>query len=135
DSDDNWAQNWTYSNERDKFATLRGEYDFNSNATAWAALGIRKSKEASSLAGLRGDDASTGAGKTYRADTTREDTARSGEVGLRWKARTGDVGHSIVASASTYQLDKKAAYAWSAYYAEDTNLYNPTPYAPLALNG
>ena len=132
-SDDNWAQNWTYSNERDKFATLRGEYDITSDMTAWAAVGIRKSKEASSLAGITVTDANLGDGTTYRADTRREDTAKSGEIGLRWKVRTGDIGHSIVASASTYRLDKKAAYAWSD--SLPTNLYNPIFYPSPPPNG
>lgn len=133
DNDDNWAQNWTYSNERDKFATLRGEYDITSDMTAWAAFGIRKSKEASSLAGITVTDAGNGDGTTFRADTRREDTAKSGEIGLRWKARTGEVGHSIVASASTYRLDKKTAYAWSDPLP--TNLYAPIFYPSPPPNG
>ena len=125
DNDDNWAHNWTYSNERDKFATLRGEYDITSDMTAWAALGIRNSKEASSLGGITVNN-DNGTGTTRRADTRREDTAKSGEIGLRWKTRTGDVGHSVVASASSYQLNKKTAYAWSDNVP--TNLYDPTFY-------
>lgn len=126
DNDDNWAHNWTYSNERDKFATLRGEYDITSDMTAWAAFGIRNSKEASSLGGITITNAENGNGTTRRADTRREDTAKSGEIGLRWKTRTGEVGHSIVASASTYRLNKKTAYAWSN--TVPTNLYNPVFY-------
>ncbi|RSU87169.1 TonB-dependent siderophore receptor, partial [Sphingomonas koreensis] len=39
DASSNWAQPWTYSDERDLFGTLRGEWDINSNVTAWAAYG------------------------------------------------------------------------------------------------
>lgn len=131
----NWAQDWTYSNERDTFGTLRGEYDFNANWTGWAAFGMRQSTESNSLSGFRVNSALTGNANTYRADNYREDTVKSGEVGVRGKLRTGSVGHTLVASASTYRLDSKNAYAWSPYYALSTNLYNPVQYAAPATTG
>ena len=33
----NYAQPWTYSNERDTFGSVRGEYDITDNLTAWVA--------------------------------------------------------------------------------------------------
>jgi hypothetical protein len=41
----NFAQPWTYSKEKDKFATFRGEVDITDNITAWAAGGVRRSDE------------------------------------------------------------------------------------------
>ena len=46
DSQTNWAQPWSYSNERDTFGTIRGEYDFTDNVTGWFALGKRSGSEA-----------------------------------------------------------------------------------------
>ena len=42
DNATNFAQPWTYSNERDTFGTLRGEWDITPNVTGWAAAGARR---------------------------------------------------------------------------------------------
>ena len=98
----NFAQPWTYSNERDTFGTLRAEHDFGEGLTAWAAAGYRSGDEANSLANLTVTNAATGAGTVYRFDNAREDRIGTGELGLRGKLRTGGIGHEWVASASAY---------------------------------
>ncbi|MDX3904072.1 MAG: TonB-dependent receptor [Pigmentiphaga sp.] len=125
DASRNFAQPWTYSNERDLFGTLRGEADLSDAVTAWGAFGIRRSDEANSLAGMTVTDGNTGAGNYYRFDNTREDSVNTGEIGLRGKLRTGPVGHEWVASASYYGLKKKNAYAMDYLHALPTNLYSP----------
>ncbi|QHJ00025.1 TonB-dependent siderophore receptor [Xylophilus rhododendri] len=135
DSTANWAQPWSYSNERDTFGTLRAEYDFNSQVTGWAAYGGRRSTEANSLANLTVNDASTGAGTTYRADNYRKDDVDSAEAGLRARLQTGAVGHTLVASASTYRLDSRNAYAWSPIGGLATNLYSAPGLAMPATTG
>ena len=42
DNQTNFAQPWSYSNERDVFGTLRGEWDLTPSTTAWAAAGARR---------------------------------------------------------------------------------------------
>ena len=121
----NWAQPWSFSDERDFFGTLRAEYDFNSQLTGWAAYGGRRSTESNSLANLTVTNATTGAGTTYRADNDRKDEVDSAEAGLRASLRTGAVGHTLVASASTYRLDSRNAYAWSPLAGLATNLFQP----------
>nr|WP_315242568.1 TonB-dependent receptor [uncultured Albidiferax sp.] len=125
DNATNWAQPGAYSNERDLFGTLRGEWDISNQVTAWAALGMRRSNEANSLANLTVLNASTGAGSTYRFDNTRKDDLLTTETGLRGKFSTGSIGHEWVASASTYRLEKKNAYAMDFFNTQATNLYNP----------
>jgi len=125
DSDANFAQPWSYSNERDTFGTLRGEYDVNDAVTAWVAYGARRSSEANSLANLT-VTAANGDGNTSRFDNTREDAVDTGELGLRGKFKTGSVGHEWVATASSFQLRKKTAYAWDFFNTQATNLYVPT---------
>ena len=129
DASSNFAQPWSYSNERDVFGTLRGEWDINSSVTGWAAYGWRRSDEANSLANFDLVD-SSGAGTTSRFDNTREDSVGTGEIGLRGKLRTGSVGHEWVVSASSFDFEKKNAYAWDFNNRQATNLYNPV-YAPL----
>src|SRR5690606_29669133 len=63
DGSKNWAQPWTYSDEKDIFGTIRGEYDFNDNLTAYGAYGMRSGEEENSLSGLTVNNAN-GAGTT-----------------------------------------------------------------------
>ncbi|GGI54401.1 TonB-dependent receptor [Oxalicibacterium solurbis] len=126
DNDSNWAQDWSYSNERDTFGTFRAEYDLSTDTTAWGAFGMRRSTEENSLANITVTDPITGDGNTRRADNYREDIVKSAEIGIRTKLRTGSVGHTLVASASTYYLSSENAYSWSPGGGISTNLYNPT---------
>lgn len=134
-ADANYAQDWTHSNEKDWFGTLRGEYDLSDNITAWAAVGGRYSKEDNSLANLYVTDSQSGAANTYRADNAREDTVYSGEVGLRGQFDTGPVSHKWVVAGSYYDLDSKNAYAWSSYLGLATNLYHPVQLARPITDG
>ena len=121
----NYAQPWTYSNERDTFGTLRGEWDLNDAVTAWAAYGARRSKEANRLANLTVTDPATGDGTFYRFENGRKDSVDTGEAGLRGKFRTGSVGHEWVVSASVFSLDTKNGYAMDFLNTQPTNLYTP----------
>ncbi|MDR1164054.1 MAG: TonB-dependent receptor, partial [Candidatus Accumulibacter sp.] len=128
DNRKNYAQDWTYSDERDLFASLRGEYDLSERVTAWIAGGMRKSEEKNSFAGIRIADGFTGAGNAnVRLDTSREDEISTGEIGLRGKLRTGAVDHTLVASYSTGQFDVKTAWTYASLTGTTgaTNLYHP----------
>ncbi|RZM00560.1 MAG: TonB-dependent receptor [Variovorax sp.] len=136
DNQTNFAQPWTYSNERDTFGTVRGEYDITPGITAWAAAGARRGNEANSLAGFTVTNAATGAGTQSRFDNTRQDDVRTAEFGVRGKLRTGSVGHEWVASYSYFDLEKKNAYGLGtgAAFSLANNLYNPVGYATPGLN-
>ncbi|MGO0788565.1 TonB-dependent receptor [Herbaspirillum seropedicae] len=129
----NYGQPWSYSNARDLFGTVRGEWDLSSSTTAWAAFGARQGTENNSLSGVRVTNASTGAAATYRFDNARQDDVATGEVGVRTHLQTGAVSHKLVAAASAYSLNSRNAYGLSPSYALATNLYNPTNYAQPAL--
>ncbi|MCE3272061.1 MAG: TonB-dependent siderophore receptor [Ramlibacter sp.] len=124
DASRNFAQPWTFSNERDVFGTLRGEWDISSALTGWAAYGHRSSEEANSLANISVDNSDTGAANYFRFDNDREDRIDTGEVGLRWKARTGGVGHEVVAAASAFRGRIDTAFTFGAFNTP-TNLYDP----------
>lgn len=126
DASDNWAQPWSYSNEKNYFGTFRAEYDINDNVTAWAAYGLRRSDEANSLANIEVTDAESGAGLMGRFDNTREDRVDTGEFGFSGNFNTGSVGHDWVIAYSYFQLEKKNAYIGEFGDGEfATNLYNP----------
>jgi iron complex outermembrane receptor protein len=130
DGNANFAQPWAFSNERDTFGTLRGEWDINANVTAWAAAGARSGTESNSLANLSVASSTTGAGTTYRFDNNRKDNVNTGELGLRGKLQTGSIGHEWVLAASAFALDKKNAYVMDFRNTQATNLYNPV-FTPL----
>lgn len=135
ESRSNWAQPWTYSNEKDLFGTLRGEYDFSDSLTGWFAGGFRQSEEANSLANLTVSNATTGSGTVYRFDNTREDSVKTGELGLRGKFITGGVSHQWVLSTSYFDSRKKNAYVMDYLNTQATNLYNPVHTAQPAFSG
>ncbi len=133
DAASNFAQPWSYSNERDLFGTFRGEVDLAPAITAWAAYGLRRSSEANSLANPTVSDAATGAASTYRFDNTRRDHVDTGELGIRGKLRTGPVSHQWVASFAAFQLRTENAYGFDFGNQLPTNIYDPVPYPQPAF--
>lgn len=132
-SDKNWAQPWSYSNERDVFGTLRGEWDIRNNLTAYAAVGSRHTKEANSLANLTVTNSTTGAGTQSRFDNIREESVITGEAGLKGQFQTGSVAHDWVLSTSAYSTVRKIDFALQNTL--NTNLYSPVYYAQPAFTG
>lgn len=134
DASGNYAQPGSFSNERDVFGTLRGEYDLGSAVTLWAAYGARYSKEQNSLANLN-VTALNGDGNTSRFDNKRQDRVDTGELGIRGKFDTGVVGHEVVASAAYFKLKSKNAFEWDFFNTQSTNLYNPVATQLPAFSG
>lgn len=125
----NWAQPWTYTDERQLFGVVRGEIDLGATTTAWAAFGGRQGEEANVLANPNA--AADGSLTAYRFDNNRQDTVWSGDVGVRTELWTGPVQHRLVASASSVNLRSENAYAFSSFFAPfATDLYNPVDVAP-----
>ncbi|WP_421721968.1 TonB-dependent receptor [Alloalcanivorax xenomutans] len=133
DADESIGQSWTYSDSNDLFGTLRAEYDFTDNITAWAAFGAREGEEDSIFANPTVDNA-MGHYTAYRFDTAREDSVRTGETGVRFTFQTGAVGHSVTVSGASYQLKSNNAFAYSDIGGLSGNIYNPTPLARPSLN-
>jgi iron complex outermembrane receptor protein len=128
DNQKNYAQDWTYSDERDVFGSVRGEYDFAENVTAWFAAGMRKTDEESLFSGITITNGFTGAGNTNATlGTAREDEVTTGEIGLRGKFSTGAVDHALVASYSAFKLDLKSSWIYSGSSSQPNNLYHPVP--------
>lgn len=116
----------TYSNERGLFGTVRGEFDITDQITGWAAVRGRKSNESSSFASPTllnsADDTSVQA-----SQLSRQDSVKTGEIGLRAKFNASSVGHTINASTSSYQFDSRTAYIFDT--TTGSNLYNPVNWA------
>jgi iron complex outermembrane receptor protein len=108
DAEDNFAQPWTFSKEKQTFGTVRGEYDFSDSVTGWLAVGARHGEEQNRLANptYTGGDATT----AYRFDNRRKEDISTGEVGLRGFALTGPVSHQWVISAATFRSEERNAF-------------------------
>ncbi|MCU4674004.1 TonB-dependent receptor [Catenovulum sp. 2E275] len=132
DSDTNFAQDWTYTNERQLFGAVRGEYDFTDNITAWAAYGFRNGEEENRFANPTAQD--NGDLTAYRFDNVRNEDVQSGEVGINIEFNTGSVGHTLISSASVFSLEAENAYAFSSFAGFDAGtLDNPaTAEMPVA---
>ncbi|NMG64018.1 TonB-dependent siderophore receptor [Azoarcus indigens] len=133
DAEDNYAQPWTYSQERGTFGTFRAEFDFSSSVTAWLAAGMRVGREKNVLANPR--STADGVLSGSRFDNAREDIVRTGEVGMRGSTRTGSISHAWAVSASRYSLDSSNAFASGGPLP--SNLYNPVelPMPAVASSG
>ncbi|WP_124553667.1 TonB-dependent receptor [Methylophilus methylotrophus] len=135
DSKHNWAQPYSYSNERDLFGTLRAEWDINKQLTAYAAAGSRHSHEANSLANLTVLNSITGAAATNRFDNIRQDSVLTGEAGLKGHFNTASIEHDWVLSTNAYSALRKIDFASTTANSLVTNLYTPTYYNQPVLTG
>lgn len=126
DASVNLAPPFTFSNERDLFGTIRGEYDVTDQVTAWAAVGGRSSDESSALSTPLVTD-TAGTLSVSSSAFAREDSIKTGEIGLRAKFKTGSIGHTINASANHFRFDSRQAYVF--YGPGTSNLYNPVDVA------
>ncbi len=134
DAKANYAQPWTYSDSRDLFGTVRGEFDFSDQWTGWAALGMRRGKEDNSLSGLTLSSA-TGNATLNRFDNTRENHIKTGELGVRGKFETGAVKHTAVASLTAFDSSERNAWGYNYATGQTNNIYNPVALTPPALTG
>lgn len=123
DADDNFAQAWTYSKERQTFATFRGEFDLNDNVTTWAAAGMRRGDEKNRLSNPRA--AADGSTAANRFDNVREDEVHTAEVGIRGRLTTGSVSHQLVASANLFGMKSRNAFASAPAGSVISDLYDP----------
>ncbi|MCS6622664.1 TonB-dependent siderophore receptor [Roseibacterium beibuensis] len=127
-ADSNYAQPWTFTDEKQLFGVARGEFDLTDSVSAWAAFGGRNGEEANVLANPTAQP--DGTLSAYRFDNTREDTVWSGDVGLRAELDTGPVGHRLVVSASQVRSKSANAYAFSNFAGFASDLYNPVAVTP-----
>ncbi|MBW2941839.1 TonB-dependent receptor [Zhongshania aquimaris] len=129
ESDTNFAQPWTYTDEKQLFAVARAEYSLSASTELWAALGTRQGEEDNILSNPDAVDDS-GLTSAYRFDNTREDSIYSTEIGMRTEFNTGDIGHRLILSASAYTLESKNAYAFSNFGGFAGSIYTPTTVSP-----
>ncbi len=125
DADGNFAQPWTFTDERQLFGAVRGEFDVTEDVSVWAAVGGRRGEERNVLSNPTA--APDGTTSAYRFDNAREDTVVSADAGVRAKFDTGPVRHTLIGSASRVELESRNAYAFSSFAGFGGDLYDPFP--------
>ncbi|HWM71488.1 MAG TPA: TonB-dependent siderophore receptor [Steroidobacteraceae bacterium] len=128
DASTNFAQRWSFTEERDFFGVARGECDFSDTLKVWAATGLRDGTEHNILANPTSDP--NGVTSTYRFDNYRKDLITTSEIGARGEVTTVGVLHRISATGSIFQLNSKNAYAFSSFAGFAGSLYAPTDAPP-----
>lgn len=132
-ADVNFAQPWTYADERQAFGVLRAEVDLAERVTAWLGAGLRDGEEANVLANPSA--AADGSTSAYRFDNAREDDVRSFDAGVSAEAMAGGLRHRLVASVSAVALESRNAYAFSNFFAPfASRLDRPTAVAAPAAD-
>lgn len=131
-ADENFAQPWTFSDERQLFGAARGEFDLTEAATVWLAFGGRQGEEENRLANP--NVAPNGATTAYRFDNTRDDLVLSADGGVRVEFTSGPIEHRLIISASGLRSNSDNAFALSDFlnpFVGDLN--TPVPVvAPVA---
>ncbi|HYD86435.1 MAG TPA: TonB-dependent receptor [Vitreimonas sp.] len=132
EADGNFAQPWTYTDERQLFGAVRAEFDLTDAVTGWAAAGGRRGEEANVLSNPSA--APDGTTTAYRFDNAREDDVLSADAGLRAEFDTGGIGHRLIVSGSAIRLESRNAYAFSNFAGFPGDLYTPVAVAPPPAN-
>lgn len=129
----NYGQSFTYSNLRDLFGIVRGEWDITTSVMAYASFGARDGSEKGIYDGLTVTNAVTGDANGNALYVPRTDNNEAAQVGLRGKFRTGGISHEVnVGGSSVWQVNRNAYdFRYGPGFAGyATNLYN-TPSVAL----
>jgi len=122
----NYGQPFTYTDLRDVFGSVRGEWDVADNAMVYAAFGARDGSEQGIYGGITVNDAVTGAGQGTALYVPRTDNNEAAEAGIRVKLAGAGITHEFNLGASAVWQVNRNAYDFRygpgfAGYA--TNLY------------
>jgi iron complex outermembrane receptor protein len=129
----NYGQSFSYTNLRDIFGMVRGEYDLSDNAMVYAAFGARDGSERGIYDGLTVLNAATGDANGNALFVPRTDNNETAQAGIRIKLAAGGISHEFNLGGSYIWQVNRNAYDFRygpnfAGYA--TNLYN-TPRVAL----
>jgi iron complex outermembrane receptor protein len=132
-SDHNYGQSFAYTDLRDIFGVVKGEWDVSENAMLYASFGARDGSEEGIYDGITVLNATTGAANGNALYVPRTDNNEAATAGLRVKLAAGGITHEINFGGSYLWQVNRNAYDFRygpgfAGYA--TNLYT-TPQVAL----
>lgn len=95
DADANYGQPWSYTELRDLFGVVRGEYDLGDNAMLYAQFGARDGREEGIYDGITVTNATTGAATGNALFVPRTDNNEAAAVGLRVRLAGWGISHEV----------------------------------------
>ncbi len=132
EADNNFAQPWTFTELRDIFGIVKGEYDIADNAMVYASFGARDGSEYGIYGGLTVLDAVTGVANGNALFVPRTDNNEAAQVGLRVKLGEA-ITHEINFGGNYIRQVNRNAYDFlygPGFAGFATNLYD-TPVVPI----
>ncbi|UVE15966.1 TonB-dependent receptor [Pseudomonas sp. LS44] len=126
DIDRNFAQPWTYSQTKDSFGALRGEFDVSDSLMVYAAYGARKGNYDFLRHGVQNTQNNgnfTLVPRTFR----RDEDVKTATIGARQWFSTGSVNHTVNLSLNRFDMDFDNA--GERYLRSIGNIYNPVEVA------
>ncbi len=133
DADHNYGQSWAYTELRDVFGIVHGEYDLGDDVLAYATFGARDGAEEGIYDGITVLDIATGAANGNALYVPRTDNNEAVTAGVRARVATGSVSHEINAGGSYVWQVNRNAYDFlygPGFAGFATNLYD-TPQVAL----
>lgn len=131
-ADTNYAPSWSSTNLEDTFGMLRAEYDLNENWTAYAAGGVKHSREMGRYSSITLTD-NLGNATSSRSTIAHEEDNSSLMTGLNGKFQTGPVSHRLNLGLAGIWTQARNAYVFNGSPSA-TNIYNPVTGAAPTLN-
>ena len=117
---------WSYVDNKDKGAIVRGEFDINDSMMAYAAFGSSKSEYEYNGATWAQVLNEAGDFQTIIGQLAFEVEKQSAEVGLKGRLQTGSINHQWALNATHYSDISKEYGRRSVPGANwSTNIYNP----------
>lgn len=132
-ADHNYGQAFSYTNLRDLFGMVRGEYDLSDNAMLYAAFGARDGSERGIYDGITILNAVTGDANGNALFVPRTDNNETAQAGVRIKLAAGGITQEFNLGGSMIWQVNRNAYDFlygPGFAGYATNLYN-TPRATL----
>ncbi|NMZ71039.1 iron complex outermembrane recepter protein [Pseudomonas peli] len=126
DIDRNFAQPWTYSQTKDSFGALRGEYDVSDSLMVYAAYGARKGNYDFLRHGVQATQ-DNGNFTLVPRSFRRDEDVKTATVGARQWFSTGSVNHTLNLSLNRFDMDFDNA--GERYLRSIGNLYDPVEVA------
>ncbi|WPO00086.1 TonB-dependent siderophore receptor [Pseudomonas sp. MUP55] len=131
-ADTNYAPSWSSTNLEDTFGMLRAEYDLTENWTAYAAGGVKHSREMGRYSSITLTD-NLGNATSSRSTIAHEEDNSSLMTGLNGKFQTGPVSHRLNLGLAGIWTQARNAYVFNGSPSA-TNIYNPVTGAAPTLN-
>lgn len=122
DIHDNFAQPWTYSNSKDTFGAVRGEFDVSDQLMVYAAAGARKGEYDFLRHAVQVNNNNGNFAFQPRA-FQREEEVKTFTIGARSWLQSGPVSHTL--NLSLNRFDMEFDNSGERFLAGTSNLYNP----------